>query len=106
MAVFNVIHHIAFKAVNNIRFAGRKGCCMKSCFQALAAWFHPDDFDIQVVNKWIEETNGVGSAANTGNDIVRQAFFLLENLSTCLATDDGLEMAHHQWIWVRANGGS
>ncbi len=50
----------------------------------------------------MEQADGVGAAADAGDERVRQAAFGLQHLLAGLAADHRLEVAHHGRIGVRA----
>ena len=52
----------------------------------------------------VEHANGITTTADTGQHIIGQASLDLQQLCSCFAADDRLEVADHNWIWVRANG--
>jgi hypothetical protein len=54
----------------------------------------------------MEQTDGVGAAADAGDHHIRQPAAALEHLLPGLAADDGLEVAHHGRIGVRARDGA
>ena len=48
----------------------------------------------------MEDSYGVGAAADAGDDGVGESLFAFEDLMAGLAADDGLEVADHLGIWV------
>ena len=59
-----------------------------------------------VVEKRVKQADRVRAAADAGDEVIRQSFFLLENLTACLVADHALEVAHHHGVRVRAVGGA
>ena len=68
--------------------------------QALAGRFYADQPYALVFDEIAEEADGVGAAANTGDNGIGQTPELLEDLGARLAPDHPLELADHQWEGV------
>src|SRR6266550_3948250 len=60
---------------------------------------------VHVIEESIEYPYRVASPANAGNHTLRQLALLLQDLSTGLSADDGLEVADHGRVWVWAHYG-
>ena len=54
-----------------------------------------------IVQKAIENTDGIAAAAHTGDDLIGQTASLLQNLPARLFADHTLKFAHHEWIRMR-----
>ncbi len=82
--------------------AGKAGTMLHLLVNALAARFDTNDPDRSVVQERIEEPHRVRSAADRGDDRVRQPTFGLVQLAAGFLADDRLEIAHHRRVWVGA----
>ena len=49
----------------------------------------------------MKQANGIRAAADAGNQDIRQAAGLLQNLRARFAADDRLKFTHHQRVWMR-----
>ena len=67
-----------------------------------AARLHAEHVDGSILEKGIKKADGVGAAADTGHEQIRQALFLFQNLPARLVADDALKIAHHERIGMRA----
>ncbi len=54
----------------------------------------------------MEQAHRVRSAANAGDEAVRETAFLLHDLLFGFLADDRLEIANHGWVRVRACDGA
>ena len=73
---------------------------------AAAAGFDADHFYVGIFQKFEEQADGVGAAADAGVEMRGQALFGGEDLLTGFAADDGLEIADHGGIRMRAEDGA
>src|SRR5712671_4583894 len=71
---------------------------------AFTTGFDAKHFYGGILKKWIKEANRVGATANTGDEQIGQAFFLLEDLSARLIADHALKIANHNRIRMSAIG--
>eukprot|EP00960_Hanusia_phi_P039008 753688-Hanusia_phi.AAC.1 len=67
---------------------------------------YSEDLDRFVLNEGMEETDGVGSASDAGDNGVREPADLLQHLSTRLLADDRLEVADDGGEGMGADGGA
>src|SRR6478609_6772980 len=65
---------------------------------ATAAGFYAHQFHFFVFDELMEYTNRVRSPAYAGDDLRGQFTFQLEDLRAGLASDHGMEVAHHGGI--------
>ena len=102
-----VLQQIGAVAVEHARAAAvhRGGVAVRHV-EAVAGGLDAVDLDVGVVEEGMEEADGVGAAADAGDDGVGQAAFLLHDLLARLGADHRLEVAHHLRIGVRAGGGA
>src|SRR5260221_225628 len=75
-------------------------------FDAFATRFDADHLHRLVFKERIEESDRIGPSADTGDQQIRQASLLLQNLSPRLVTDDSLKIAHHDRVRMRAVSGA
>src|SRR6266581_1807031 len=68
------------------------------------AGFNSDHAHRFVSQKRMKHADGIRAAADTGNQTSRQATLLFQDLFTGFASDDPLEIADHQRIWMRTEG--
>ena len=85
--------------------AASRAACSPSC-AAAAAGFDADHFHVGVAQKFVEEADGVRTAADAGEEMRGQALFRGEDLLAGFAADDGLKIAHHRRIRMRAEHGA
>ncbi len=71
-------------------------------FFAAAAGFDADHFYVGVSQERVEEADRVGAAADAGIEMRGQTLFGGENLLARFAADDGLKIADHRRIRMRA----
>ena len=71
-------------------------------FVAAAASFDTNHFYVGVAQKSVEETDSVGTAADAGEEMRGQALFGSEDLLAGFAADDGLKIADHGRVRMRA----
>jgi len=69
---------------------------------AAAAGFDADEAHISVGDEFVEHADGVGAAADAGDNRRGQTVFLLENLRARFAADHAVEVAHHDRVRMRA----
>src|SRR5215831_5434061 len=70
---------------------------------ATPAGLDADDLDRGIGHKGMEGTDGVGSAADAGDEGIRQPPGSGEYLRACLPSDDRLELAYQVWVRMRAD---
>jgi hypothetical protein len=73
---------------------------------SVASGFDADEADLGVIDKRVEESHGVGPAADAGDEKVGKAAFFLKNLLAGLEADDAVEVAHHHGKGVGSEGGA
>ena len=74
--------------------------------QPVAGGFDPEYFDTGIVEKRMKQSDGIGAAADAGDQRIRQPAFGLLHLGAGLDADDRLEVAHHHRIGMRARDGA
>ncbi len=72
----------------------------------LAAGFDADHADGGVLEEGVEEADGVGAAADAGDEEVWEALFAFEDLAAGLVADHPLEVTDHDGVGVGAIGGA
>ncbi len=107
LAVFG-LQHVGVGALQNAgarsgeALRGGEACGVFAEFVAAAAGFDADHFYGFVFQKFVEQADGVGTAADAGKKMRGQAIFRSENLRAGFAADAGVEIAHHRGIRMRA----
>src|SRR5882762_10214371 len=73
---------------------------------AASAGVDADHFHFHVAKKLVEEADGVRTAANTGEKMRGEALLRSEDLFAGFAADDGLKIANHRRVRMRAENGA
>src|SRR5262245_26556270 len=92
------------RAGESLRGGETSGVFAKSI--AAAACFDPHQLYIFVVQKFVEEADGVRAAADAGEEMRWQALFSGENLRVGLTADAGMKIADHSRIRMSAENGA
>ncbi|EID30446.1 hypothetical protein HMPREF1110_0357 [Streptococcus mitis SK579] len=74
---------------------------MLICIKSVTSSFNPNQFDFFISYILRKSTNGIGTTTYTGNNVVWQASFFFQDLTTRFFTDDLLELVDNGWIRVR-----
>src|SRR6478672_10088163 len=69
---------------------------------AATAGFHADQLDLLVLQEFMKDSNGIGTAAHAGDDGRRQPAFGFQDLCAGFAANHGMKIAHHGGIWMSA----
>jgi hypothetical protein len=101
-----VLHQVGPVAMQHAGLAVAQRCGMPAGFQAVAAGLDAIHGHAGIVEERIEQADGIGSPADTGNQCIRQPPGHLQCLLARLAADDGLEVAHHGGIGMRPGNGA
>ncbi len=94
------LQHAGTRASVTLRGGEARGVFAE--FIAAAAGFDAHHFYFGIAQKRIEEADSVGATANAGEKVRGQSLFRGENLLPGFAADDGLKIADHGWIRMRA----
>jgi hypothetical protein len=111
LAIF-VLQDVGVGALQNARasaseaLVGGEACGVLAKPVAAAASLDTDHFYAGILEEFVEETNGVGAATNTGVKMRGQALFGSEDLFAGFAANDGLEIADHGGVRMRAKNGA
>ena len=97
-----ILQQIGAVAVQDARFAGIQRGAMLIALKPLATGFDAVNGDIGIVEEGMKQADGVGAAAQSGDQRVRQPAFGFHHLLFRLRADHRLEVAHHSRIRVRA----
>ncbi|MFM1944508.1 MAG: hypothetical protein RI897_3490 [Verrucomicrobiota bacterium] len=73
---------------------------------AFTAGFDADHGDGCILEEGVEEADGIGAAADAGDEEVGEAVFFFEDLGAGFVTDDALEVTDHNGVGVGAVGGT
>src|SRR5271168_4549402 len=79
---------------------------MLAAVEAMAGSLDAVTLDLTVIEEWMEQTHGVGAAADTGDERIRQATLGREHLLARFAADDRLKIADHHRVRVRSGDGA
>ena len=93
-------------AVQNARLAAGQRRAVFAGFDTVAGGLDADDAHVLVVEKRMEQPHGVRPTADAGDERIRLAAFGFLYLFANLVADDGLEVAHHGRIGMRAGDGT
>ncbi len=99
-----VLEHIRVGALEHARAGGEEPRGVVAENLAAAAGLDPAQGDARVGEEGVEDADGVGAAAHTGDHHVGQAALGGEHLLAGLAADHTLEVAHHGRVGVGAKG--
>src|SRR5262249_33743076 len=67
------------------------------------AGLNADDFDIAIIEEWMEQPHRIRAAANAGNERIRQTALALQNLRARLFADHRLKLTYHLRVGMRAS---
>ena len=101
---FSVHQDIRHAALQHAESATGETCSVFALGDAATAGFDSDEADARFIEEFEEGTNGIGTAADAGDDGVRQATFGPEDLLLGFDGDDAMKIANHHRIRVRAVG--
>src|SRR6267142_9707 len=73
---------------------------------AASTGFDANHFHFRIAKEFVEEADGVRTAANASEEMGRQALFGGEDLFAGLAANDGLKIANHRRVRMRAENGA
>ena len=96
-----VLKQVGAVAVQDARPAAGERGRMQAGREAVAGRLDAVDLDVAVVEEGVEQADGVGAAADGGDQRIRQAALRRQHLLARLAADDALEVAHHGRIGMR-----
>src|SRR6202158_3567948 len=71
--------------------------------RASAAGLDTDDVDAAIAEKGVKQADRIGTAADAGEERIGQRTGALEDLRTCLASDDRLQLANDVRIGMAAD---
>ena len=67
-----------------------------------ATGFNARHFHAFVTEEWIEEPDGIASAADARDEKIREPLVALQHLASSFIANDAMEIAHHHGIWMRS----
>src|SRR6267378_5655143 len=88
----------SFRPLQNAEAPALKTGGVFSAANAFATSFNSDHSNMSIVQKRMEQANGVAAAADTGDEQIRQTTFAFENLMARLNANDALKIAHHHGV--------
>src|SRR6516164_6136407 len=68
---------------------------------SVAPGFDPGHSNVRIVQEWMEQSDSVTSAADTGYQQIGQTFLALENLLARFDADDALKVTDHHGVGMR-----
>src|SRR6267143_4560900 len=96
----------SFGALQHAEAPGLETRGMLTATNSFAASFNADHPHISILEKGMEQADGVAAAADARDEQVRQALFAFENLAARFNADDALKIAYHHRVRVRAQHGA
>ena len=106
LAIF-VFHQVGAVAMQHTWTARAQGGRVPARGNAIAGRFDTMHLHLMVIYERIKQSDGIGTAANTSNQHIRQAPGHFQHLWFGFAPDDGLKIPHHgrigMWTRDRAN---
>ena len=97
-----VLHKIGAVTVEYARTADRQRGCVLTGFETLAPCLNAIHRNALILQKRMKEPNGVGAAADTGHQGVRQLAVLSQTLRPRFTANDALKVAHEHGVRMRA----
>src|SRR6516162_386133 len=97
-----VRQEISLRALQHAKATRLKTGSMFSRSNSASTGLDTDHPNARIMEKGIEKSDGVASAANACYQQIRQTLFLLENLAASLFTDYSVQITHHHWVGMRA----
>src|SRR5277367_4318479 len=97
-----ILQQVRKCALQNARRSATKARCMFAEFYSAASGLNSDQADARIGDELVEGSDGVGAAADTGDDRGWQPAFLLLNLLAGLFADHTMKVAHHGRIRMRS----
>src|SRR5207247_7156515 len=92
----------SFRPLQNAEAPALKTGGLFSAANAFATSVNTDHSNMSVVQKRMEQANGVAAAADTGDEQIWQTTFAFENLMARLNANDALKIADHHGVRVGA----
>src|SRR5438105_13525531 len=97
-----ILQYIGKCSLKNTWAAAIKPGRVLAQFFSATAGLYADKLDFFVAQERMKNSHGVGSAADAGDDGIRQTALGFEDLCARLAANDRLKITHHQRIRMRA----
>src|SRR5450759_1474568 len=88
-----ILQQIAERSVKNTFAAARERRGMFPCRKASSRRLHPDHFHRLILVKRMKQSDGIGSAADTGEQDLRQSAFQIQDLAARFFAYHRLEIA-------------
>src|SRR5579883_28822 len=103
---FGVLQQITVSAVEDAGCTAGETRGVRAQLGAATARFDSDQLDGGVVYEGVKHSDGVASAADAGEDRIRQTALALEDLPARFIADDAVKIANHHGVGVRAERGA
>src|ERR1700691_1302484 len=97
-----ILQNIRIGSLQNPGRTATKPRCMLAESLASSASLDPNQFNVFVFKKVVEDADRVRSPANAGKDGVWKLAFGFADLGAGLASNDAMEVANHGWIGMRS----
>src|SRR6266853_4673921 len=91
----------SFRPLQDAEAPALKTGGMFSAANAFATSFDSDHLNMSIVQKRMEQADGVAAAADTGDEQIRLPTFAFENLMTRLNANDALKITNHHGVRMR-----
>src|SRR6266705_6952602 len=92
----------SFRSLQDAEASALKTGRMFTAANAFASGFDANHPNMSILQKGMEQPDGVAPATNACDQQIRKALFALENLPTRFDADDALKIAHHHRVRMRA----
>ena len=97
LAIF-VREQKSFGSLKHSQPSSLESCRMFAGANSFAAGFDPDHAHVRIIQKRMEQTDGIAAATDTGDKQIGQALFAFENLRFCFLANHTLKIAHHHGV--------
>ena len=99
-----ILQQVRHRTVEYARSASAEGRRVLAGRYTFASSLQPHQPHIFFGHERVEHADGITTTADAGQHVIGQASFDFQQLCSCFAADDRLEVSDHHWIWVWANG--
>ena len=90
--------------MKHAEFASLETSGVFALFDAVTTGFDTDHLHIFVIEKRMEQPDGVGTATDAGDKQIGKTLFAFHDLGTGFDSDDAMKVAHHHGVGMRAQG--
>jgi hypothetical protein len=93
-----------FRSLKNTQSSSLKSRCVFPGSNSLTPRFNSNHPDARVIQKWMEQANGIAAATDASDEQIGQKLFALEDLLPRFLADDALKIPHHHRIRMGTEG--